>query len=187
MTAGTRATVVVVRRAVLLAQRRLLVADDEGGHGGGEERQPDDERQAAEGHALAGDDEPDADVHRVAQVAVEPADDELLGGRGRRGRAAPLTHEPDEAGHDHAPARPAATTAPTTSSASRPAGEPSQPVTSHGHQPGHDPGGGEEEEERAEGRMSHGDNRTLGTWNGAPRRPGNGGCRSPQGSVGGAG
>ena len=51
------------------------------------------------------------EVHRVAHVAVEPADDQALGRRDRRGRAQALDHEADERvhqragpGHDQQPA-----------------------------------------------------------------------------------
>ena len=56
---------------------------------------------AAEGEALAGDGQADADVHRIAQVAVEAADDQLLRRRGRRGCAPALTDEAHEAGDHH--------------------------------------------------------------------------------------
>jgi hypothetical protein len=86
----------LVLRAELAAQGRLLVPMDERGHGGARGRGVQQEGGLAKYQRLPDDGGHDRQVHGVADVAVEPADDQVLG-RGRRcGGAGALGDEPRE-------------------------------------------------------------------------------------------
>src|SRR4030095_15058714 len=84
---GNRTAICVVLLAELAAQRRLLVPAHERADDGEERTRIRKQDQLPEEQRLADDDCPHGQVHRVTDVAVEPADHEALGRRDRGRRA----------------------------------------------------------------------------------------------------
>jgi len=87
---------VLVLVGELLAQRRLFVGNNEQEESGPHDRAVLQHRDAPEQEALAGDQRRDCDVHRIADVAIEPGDDEALWGHHRRRCAEALQREASE-------------------------------------------------------------------------------------------
>src|SRR4030095_1071776 len=76
--------VALVLLGELLAERRLLVGEHEQKEGRPDDRSVLEHRYAAEQEALTDDQRGDRDVHRIAHIPIEPADNE---GRGRHQRS----------------------------------------------------------------------------------------------------
>jgi hypothetical protein len=86
--AGYVAAVCLVRRAEGFAQVRLLVEHNEQVSGRKKYQRADDERKAREPEHVPEQDKQRADIHRVADEAIEAADDQFPGRVGGRGSAA---------------------------------------------------------------------------------------------------
>ena len=88
--------VALVLVAELLVQHGLFVDDDEQEESGPQDRAVLEHRDAPEQQALARDQRRDCDVHRIADVAIEPGDDEALGRHHGRRCAEALQREASE-------------------------------------------------------------------------------------------
>src|SRR5829696_1622842 len=86
----------VVLLAELTVERRLLVPADEDDEGCGDKSRVPDELDLAEKQGLTDDRAHDGEVHRIADVPVEAADDEPLRGRDGRWCSNPFDDEPRE-------------------------------------------------------------------------------------------
>jgi hypothetical protein len=100
--AGHGRPVGLVAIAELPGQSRLLVPAHEGHEGGGHHRGVRHQDQPAQQQGLPSDGGQDGQVHRVAHVPVEAADDQLPGRGDRRRGAHPLGHEAAERVHQYA-------------------------------------------------------------------------------------
>jgi ribosomal protection tetracycline resistance protein len=90
------APIALVLLAEPTAQRRLLVPVDERSNSGCERRGVQEQDRLAEHERLSDDRGRDRQVHRIADVPVEPAHDEALGRDDRRRRAQPFSGEARE-------------------------------------------------------------------------------------------
>jgi hypothetical protein len=80
---------------------RFLVAEDERGHRCGHDPGVDDQQEARERARLPENDRQDRQVHGVADVAIETADNEAVRRCHRRGCAGAFPDEPAERVHQH--------------------------------------------------------------------------------------
>src|SRR4051794_13789925 len=159
---GDGAEVVLVFRAELPPERRFLVPTHERPDGRAEHGSVRDERPAAEHRRLSEDDGGDGEVHRVPDVAVQPAYDELPGRRNRRRRADPFEREASERLENHG-----------RSGSDRDCTEDpepewwvrrSPPGQEPGHEPGDDAGSDDEKQQAAGGCMEASDPPILGAY-----------------------
>lgn len=86
----------VVFGAELPAQGRLFVAQDKRVNAQPDQTRIGQQANIAEKQRLTQDDADDADLHRVADMAVEARDDEMAGGQNRSRRAQSLQRKPRE-------------------------------------------------------------------------------------------
>ena len=91
----------LVLRAEPAGQGRLLVEVGERGHHKGCGHRVPQKLQLAQYQGLPDDGRHDRQVHRVADIAVYPADDQLLSWSNRRRGADALHHEPNERLHQY--------------------------------------------------------------------------------------